>query len=244
MKDPLVVVDNVTKKYGKYEAVHAVSFEAHGGEIFGLLGPNGAGKTTTIRVLATVLAATSGTATVAGYDIRKNPEAIRRNLGLLTTDIGVYDRFTGAENLTYFGELYGMSTEALRTRITELGTLLDMESFMDRKAGTYSTGMKQKLAIARAVIHDPSVIVFDEPTSGLDVLAAQTVLQFMVHAKKAGKSVIFSTHHLPDAERLCTHVAIMHKGAIIAHDTVAAIKRTTHTTNLEDAFLALVQPQS
>lgn len=244
MKDPLVVVDGITKKYGDFEAVRDVSFEAHSGEIFGLLGPNGAGKTTTIRVLATVLSATSGTATVAGYDIHKNPEAIRRNVGLLTTDIGVYDRFTGAENLTYFGELYGMTTEALTTRIAELATLLDMESFMDRKAGTYSTGMKQKLAIARAVIHDPSVIIFDEPTSGLDVLAAQTVLQFMIHAKKAGKAVIFSTHHLPDAERLCTHVAIMHKGSIIAHDTVGAIKRTTHTTNLEDAFLALVQPKS
>jgi len=241
MDKALVTVTNLTKSYGPTEAVHGVSFTAPAGEIFGLLGPNGAGKTTTIRVIATVLAPTTGTASVAGFDIHTNPQAVRRHIGLLTTDIGVYDRFSGTENLAYFGRLYGMDEGALQSRITTLADLLDMKQFINRKAGTYSTGMKQKLAIARAVIHDPDVIIFDEPTSGLDVLAAQTVLQFMIHAKEQGKAVIFSTHHLPDAERLCAHVAIMHQGKLIANDTVAAIKRSTKTANLEDAFLALVK---
>lgn len=244
MKKALVTTTNLSKSYGATEAVHKVSFNASAGEIFGLLGPNGAGKTTTIRVIATVLAPTTGTASVAGFDIHTNPQAVRRHIGLLTTDIGVYDRFSGTENLAYFGRLYGMDEAVLQARIKDLANLLDMTAFIDRKAGTYSTGMKQKLAIARAVIHDPEVIIFDEPTSGLDVLAAQTVLTFMIHAKEQGKAVIFSTHHLPDAERLCSHVAIMHRGKLVASDTVAAIKRSTKTNNLEDAFLALVNQSS
>lgn len=241
MQKVLVKVEKISKRYGENEAVHGVSFEAHAGEIFGLLGENGAGKTTTIRVIATVLAATSGTARVAGYDIHTHPQAVRQHLGLLTTDIGVYDRFSGRENLAYFGSLYGLNPADIETRITELSSLLMMDSFINRRAGTYSTGMKQKLAIARAVIHDPDVIIFDEPTSGLDVLAAQTVLQFMIHSQEQGKAVIFSTHHLPDAERLCRRVAIMHAGKLVARDTVANVKRATKTDNLEDAFLKLVQ---
>lgn len=236
----LVKVEKLSKRYSSTEVVHQVSFAANAGQIFGLLGPNGAGKTTTIRVLSTVLTPSGGSATVCGNDIRQNPAAVRRSIGLLTTDIGVYARFSGRENLEYYGQLYGLNKADLTRRIAELAQLLDMERFIDQKAGAYSTGMKQKLAIARAVIHDPEVIIFDEPTSGLDVLAAQTVLSFMAHAKKRGRAVIFSTHHLPDAERLCDQVAIMHQGKIIENNTVAKILRSTKTTNLEDAFLSLI----
>lgn len=238
---PTLEVKNLTKEFKGFKAVDNVSFTASSGEVFGLLGPNGAGKTTTIRVIATVLAPTSGTAEVCGFDIVKNPEEVRKNIGVLTTDIGVYDRFTGRENLKYFGELYGLTGEALDKRIGELSKLLEMDDFIDRRAGKYSTGMKQKLAIARSVIHDPPVIIFDEPTAGLDVLASQTVLNFMKQAKEQGKCVILSTHRMPDAEKLCDRVAIIHQAKIIANDTIDLLKQKTNASDLEEAFLNLVK---
>lgn len=237
---PILSVKNLTKKFGEFTAVDAVSFEIGGGEIFGLLGPNGAGKTTIIRVIATVLAPTAGTAEVLGFDIVKNSEEVRKNIGVLTTDVGVYERFSGRENLQYFGELYGLSGDNLKNRINELAKLLDMKDFLDRKSGKYSTGMKQKLAIARSVIHDPKVLIFDEPTSGLDVLASQTVRNFMIKSKEAGKCVIFSTHQMRDAEKLCDRVVIIHKGRVIANDKVEVLKTKNNAVDLEDVFLRLV----
>ncbi len=241
----LLVVKGLTKKFkaktGDITAVDKASFAARSGEIFGLLGPNGAGKTTTIRLIATTLQATDGTALVDGFDIRQDPENVRQRIGVLTTDIGVYDRFTGRENLRYYGRLYSMSAGDLDRRISELIDLLAMADFIDKRAGKYSTGMKQKLAIARSVIHDPKIIIFDEPTSGLDVLAAQTVMRFMRRSRDLGRLVILSTHQMSDAERLCDRVAIIHRGSIIAIDTLDDIKQKTRTDNLENAFLRLVQ---
>lgn len=236
----MLKVINLTKKFNHFTAVDNISFEAKDGEIFGLLGPNGAGKTTTIRVLATVLQATGGTAKVSGFDIKNQSEQVRANLGLLTTDIGLYDRFTARENLRYYGELYGLSGEGLESRISELIEMLNMRNFADRRAGKFSTGMKQKVAIARSVIHDPKVIVFDEPTAGLDVLASRTVVEFMKKAKEMGKLVILSTHEMYNAEKLCDRVAIMHKGRILAVDTVDSIKNKTGAKDLEEAFVKLV----
>ncbi|MFA6553367.1 MAG: ATP-binding cassette domain-containing protein [Patescibacteria group bacterium] len=242
---PLLSVSNLTKKFtgkkGVITAVEGVSFSADAGEIFGLLGPNGAGKTTTIRLISTVLEPTGGSVVVSGHDIRKESEKVRRTIGVLTTDIGLYDRFSARENLRYFGELYGMTGEPLEKRINELLDLLEMRDFADRRAGKFSTGMKQKVAIARSVIHDPQVIIFDEPTSGLDVLASQTVVKFMQHAKEKGKLVILSTHEMFNAEKLCDRVAIMHQGRLVALDTVENIKNSTKTRTLEDAFLAIVK---
>lgn len=237
---PVIQVKNLTKKFKNFKAVDGVSFEVEEGEIFGLLGPNGAGKTTIIRVIATVLAPTSGTAEVLGYDIIKNSEEVRKNIGVLTTDVGVYERFSGRENLKYFGELYGLSGDNLKNRINELAELLDMKDFIDRKAGKYSTGMKQKLAIARSVIHDPKVLIFDEPTSGLDVLASQTVRNFMIKSKQAGRCVIFSTHQMRDAEKLCDRVVIIHRGRVIANDYIKSIKEKTGASDLEDAFVKMI----
>jgi len=241
----LLEVKNLTKKFkskkGEVVAVDNVSFSADKGEIFGLLGPNGAGKTTTIRVIATTLSADGGTAIVAGFDIHKSPEDVRKHIGVLTTDLGSYDRFSGRENLRYFGKLYGLEGEKLENRIEELLVLLEMIDFADKRAGKYSTGMKQKLAIARSVIHDPDIIFFDEPTAGLDVLASQTVMNFMRKAKEAGKCVILSTHQMPDAERLCDRIAIIHRGKLIVNNTIPALKEQTGTDNLEDVFLALVK---
>jgi sodium transport system ATP-binding protein len=238
--ESILRVDHLTKHFNAFPAIDDINFEARQGEIFGLLGPNGAGKTTTLRVIATTLSPTSGTALIAGFDIVRAPEEVKKRIGVLTTDIGVYERFSGRENLRYFGELYGLGGEALERRIKDLGSLLDMEAFLDRRAGKYSTGMKQKLAIARSVIHDPEVIIFDEPTSGLDVLASQTVLNFMKRMREQGKCVVLSTHQMPDAERLCDRVGIIHQGRLLVVDTIPAIEAQTKTSNLEDAFLALV----
>jgi len=238
---PILSVKNLTKQFKNFKAVDGVSFEVGEGEIFGLLGPNGAGKTTIIRVMATVLVPTAGTAKVLGFDIVKQAEEVRKNIGVLTTDIGVYERFSGRENLQYFGELYGLSKNNLEKRINELVKLLEMNDFIDRRAGKYSTGMKQKLAIARSVIHNPNVLIFDEPTSGLDVLASQTVRDFMIKSKEAGKCVIFSTHQMHDAEKLCDRVVIIHKGKVIANDRVEVLKNKNNAADLEEVFMKLVR---
>jgi sodium transport system ATP-binding protein len=241
-KESVLAVRSLIKEYKEgLRAVDGVSFEVKAGEIFGLLGPNGAGKTTIIRAISTILSFTSGEIEVAGMDNRKEAKEVRSNIGVLTTDIGAYDRFTGRENLKYFGELYGMKKEALEKRIGELSELLDMKDFLDKRAGEYSTGMKQCLAIARSVIHDPKVIIFDEPTSGLDVLASQTVRNFMQRSKNLGRAVIFSTHQMYDAEKLCDRVCIIHKGKMIAYDSVDRVKESAGADDLEDAFLKLVQ---
>ncbi len=245
---PLLEVKNLSKtftsKKGEIVAVDNVSFSADKGEIFGLLGPNGAGKTTTIRLIATVLKPTGGTVMVDGHDILADSEAVRKNIGVLTTDIGLYDRFTARENLRYFGELYGMSGQKLEERIDELIEVLEMTDFADRKAGKFSTGMKQKVAIARSIIHDPKVIIFDEPTAGLDVLASQTVVRFMQKAKAMGKLVILSTHEMYDAEKLCDRIGIIHRGRLRVIDTVSHLESSTGTDNLEDAFLKIVHGQT
>jgi len=236
----MLSVQKLSKKFKDFLTVDNVSFEAHGGEIFGLLGPNGAGKTTTIRVIATVLQATSGTATVKGFDIKQDPKNVRKNLGLLTADIGLYDRFTARENLRYFGRLYGMSGQSLEQRIQELIEFLDMKRFADRRAGKFSTGMKQKVAIARSVIHDPDVIIFDEPTAGLDVLASQTVIRFMQKMRDMGKLVVLSTHDMAHAQSLCDRVAIIHRSKLIAEDSVSNLLLKHNTKTLEEAFITIV----
>ncbi len=243
MKSQLLQVEGLTKEFNGLKAVDGISFEAASGEVFGLLGPNGAGKTTAIRLIATILTPTRGTARVSGYDIRQQPQAVRQNIGILTTEMGVYDRLTGREHLKYFGALYGIPSARLEHRIEETARLLEMADFIDRRAGTYSTGMKQKLAIARSVLHDPPILILDEPTSGLDALAAQTVLNFMRQAREQGKLVILSTHRMPDAERLCDRVAIMYEGRLLSIQSVAGLKAETKTQSLEDAFLVLVGKQ-
>jgi len=236
----MLAVRDLTKVFGSFTAVDHVRFDAHGGEIFGLLGPNGAGKTTTIRVIATILGPTSGTATVCGHDIVAEPEAVRKNIGVLTAEIGLYDRFTARENIRYFGQLYGMGGPALEGRIDELVRILDMGRFADRRAGNFSTGMKQKVAIARSIVHDPPVVIFDEPTAGLDVLASQTVIAYMKDARAKGKLVILSTHDMAHAQALCDRVAIIHRGKLIALDATSAILQQTHAATLEEAFLHTV----
>jgi sodium transport system ATP-binding protein len=217
-----------------------------------LLGPNGAGKTTTLRIICTLLAPDAGTVEVLGFDTRAAPQEIRRRVGVVTAEIGVYPRLTARENIAYFAELTGVGrTRAGRTANTD-GELerwvdavvdrLDMGAFANQRAESLSSGQKQKVAIARAIVHDPPVLMFDEPTSNLDVLASREIREFMVESRGRGKCVIFSTHVLHDAERLCDRVTIIHQGRVVASGTTGEVKGKYQ--DLEDSFLSLVEAAS
>lgn len=211
------------------------------GEIFGLLGPNGAGKTTTLRILATLLRPDSGTASVAGHDVVAEPERVRRAIGVVNGGMGLYDRLTGREVLHYFGRLYGMSNAAIAARTEELATVLELGDALTRQAGGFSSGMKQKIVIARAVLHDPPVIFFDEATSGLDVMARRAVLDMVRRFADGKKAVVYSTHVMTEVEELCDRLAIVYRGELVAVDSVQGLYESTGTDSLEKAFFATVR---
>ncbi len=239
MSPAAVKVDRLEKTLGKNRVLRGISMEAASGEIFGLLGPNGAGKTTTLRIVCTLLAPDAGSVEVLGFDTRSAPEEVRRRVGVVTADIGVYPRLSARENITYFAELSGLGDGELKRRVDVVLDRLDMASFANQRAETLSSGQKQKVAIARAIVHDPPVLMFDEPTSNLDVLASREIRNFMVESRERGKCVIFSTHVLHDAERLCDRVTILHEGSVVATGTTAEVKGAHR--DLEDAFLKLVE---
>jgi len=234
-----VTVDRLEKALGTNRVLRGISFEARSGEIFGLLGPNGAGKTTTLRTICTLLAPDSGSVAVLGFDTISQPHEVRRRVGVVTADIGVYPRLSARENIAYFAELSGVAGGELDRRVNSVLARLDMYSFASQRADSLSSGQKQKVAIARAIVHDPEVLMFDEPTSNLDVLASREIRQFMVESRDRGKCVIFSTHVLHDAERLCDRVTILHQGSVVAMGATSDV-RGTHS-DLEDAFLELVR---
>jgi sodium transport system ATP-binding protein len=218
--------------------LRGISLEARTGEIFGLLGPNGAGKTTTLRVVCTLLAPDAGSVNVLGFDTRLAPEEVRRRVGVVTADIGIYPRLSARENISYFAELSGVPSRDLKARVDSVIDRLGISGFANQRADSLSSGQKQKVAIGRAIVHDPEVLMFDEPTSNLDVLASRQIRDFMVESRARGRCVIFSTHVLHDAERLCDRVAILHEGSVVASGSTAEV-RGAHR-DLEDAFLELV----
>ena len=238
MTDSAVAVERLEKTLGSNKVLRGISFDAQAGQIFGLLGPNGAGKTTTLRIICTLLAPDSGSVAVLGFDTRKAPEEVRRRIGVVTADIGVYPRLSARENIEYFARLSGLVGGELARRTDGVIERLDMGSFSKQRAESLSSGQKQKVAIARAIVHDPEVLMFDEPTSNLDVLASKEVREFMVEAKGRGKCVIFSTHVMHDAERLCDRMTILHQGQVVASGTTAEVKGDRR--DLEDAFLEIV----
>jgi sodium transport system ATP-binding protein len=234
-----VAVERLEKTLGANQVLRGISFEAQPGEIFGLLGPNGAGKTTTLRIICTLLAPDAGNVAVLGFNTRIAPAEVRRRIGVVTADIGVYPRLSARENVEYFARLCGLEGVDLTRKVDGVIERLDMGPFARQRAESLSSGQKQKVAIARAIVHDPEVLMFDEPTSNLDVLASKEVRDFMVEAKGRGKCVIFSTHVMHDAERLCDRMTILHHGVVVAGgptDEVRGAKR-----DLESAFLALVE---
>ncbi len=231
------------KKRGEIRGADGVSFRVEPGRIYGLLGANGAGKTTTLRMLATLLKPTSGTAVVAGYDVVREPDRVRANVGFLATSTALYARLTAREMITYFGRLNGLGEPALRERMRLLADELDMHDFLDRRCEKLSTGMKQKTSIARTIIHDPQVMIFDEPTLGLDVMTARSIVRFVRECRGRGKTVIYSTHVMSEAEKLCDVVGIIHEGAIRAEGTVAELKERTGEADLEECFVRIVCPK-
>lgn len=245
MPEPSIQAINLSKvfkdrKRGSVTAVESVSFEAYAGEIFGLLGPNGAGKTTTLRMLATILRPTSGTANISGCDVVENPDGARNSFGFMSGDTGLYDRLSAKEMIEYFGNLYHKHEDDLKQRVDKMRERLDMDEFFNRRCGKLSTGQKQKVSIARTMIHNPPVLILDEPTSGLDVLASRNIVKFIREARDEGKCVILSTHDMGEAERLCDRVGIIHKGTIAAVGTKDELYTTYNAKNLETVFLRAV----
>jgi len=236
----LIDVRNISKSFGKVKAVDDVSFGVAAGEVYGLLGPNGAGKTTTLRILATLLKPDGGTATVAGHDVLTEPEAVRASIGVVNGGMGLYDRLTGREILYYFGRLYDMTEEQIEKRIGELDELLGLRDTLARRAGGFSTGMAQKIVVARAVLHDPPVIFFDEATSGLDVVARRAVVDFVRDYPSKGRAVIYSTHVMSEVEELCDRASIIYQGRKIAEDSVAQLIEMGGGKSIEEAFFRLV----
>lgn len=237
----MIVTEALGKRFDETRVLKDVSFRVSPGEIFGLLGPNGAGKTTTLRILATLLTPSEGRAEVGGFDIFREPERVRQLIGVVNGGMGLYDRLTGAEILHYFGQLYGMRRPQVTARIGELDGLLAMGSALTKRAGDFSTGMKQKIVIARAVLHDPEIIFFDEATSGLDVMARRSVLEFVKRYAASGRTVLYSTHVMSEVEELCDRVAILYGGELVAQGTPQGLLEQTQATNLEAAFFKLVE---
>ncbi len=241
----MIRVDRLSKSFRDYRrgwvpAVSDVSFECLPGRIFGLLGPNGAGKTTTLRMLSTVLRPTGGRALVAGYDVVAEPEKVRARIGFMSASTGIYDRMSAWELVEYFGRLYGLEPEALRTRMQDLFAWLQMNDFRDVLGSKMSTGMKQKVSIARTIVHDPPVLIFDEPTAGLDVLVARAVLEKILELRDRGKTIIFSTHAMHEVEKLCDQVAIIHRGRLQAMGPPRDLLAEHGQSDLEELFFHLV----
>jgi len=246
MSEPMVSARGLTKVYPAHDgsekrAVDCIDFDCEAGQIFGLLGLNGAGKTTTQRMLSTALTPTDGVASIAGHDIVKDPRAVRQNIGFLSGTTGLYHRLTALEMIRYFGELHGVHGAELDRRVDELLTTFGIDQYAGTRCEKLSTGMKQKVNIARTVVHDPPVLILDEPTSGLDVLAASTTLDFVQQIRGQGKAVIFSTHIMSEAEKLCDRIAIIHDGQIRATGTLEELREATGEHYLEEIFRQVVQ---
>ena len=242
----MIEATNLTKvfrdrKGGDIRAVDGITFRCQPGQIYGLLGANGAGKTTALRLLATILRPTNGTARVAGFDIREQPEKVRANVGFLSTATALYGRLTARETVEYFGRLNGLNGDKLRRRTEELFALLGINEFADRRCDKLSTGMKQKVSIARTLVHDPPVMIFDEPTLGLDVMAARTIVGFIRDCRSRGKTVIFSSHVMSEVQKLCDRIGIIHNARLLAEGTLSELRQRTGEVDLEEIFVQTVE---
>ena len=230
------------KKRGEIRAVDNVSFACQPGKIYGLLGANGAGKTTTLRMLATILEPSDGTAVVCGYDVVEHPGKVRANVGFLSTATALYPRLSAQELVEYFGRLNGLDEATLKKRVDDIFNRLDMNGFRDRRCDKLSTGMKQKTSIARTLVHDPPVMIFDEPTLGLDVMTARTITAFIRECRNRGKTVIFSTHVMSEVEKLCDTIGIIHGGKLLTEGTLAELRAKYAENDLEEIFVKVVGP--
>jgi sodium transport system ATP-binding protein len=235
----LIEVTDLAKHFGVVHAVRHVSFRAPDGAITGLLGPNGAGKTTTLRMIATLVTPTHGTARVDGIDCGAEPLAVRSRLGVLSDARGLYARLTARENIRYYGELRGMGRAAIASAIDRLAGLLDLGAILDRRADGFSQGERMKVAIARTLVHDPPNVMLDEPTNGLDVMTTRNLREVIRNLRDAGKCVLFSSHVMQEVSALCDEIVIVAKGNVVAHGTATQLLASSGRANLEDAFVQL-----
>ncbi len=243
----MIHVRELTKYYtdlrrGRFVGLGGISFHAQPGQVYGLLGPNGAGKTTALRILSTVLKPSSGTATINGHDVTAQPDRVRREIGFMSANTAVYDRMTGWEMVEYFGRLHGIPQDELRQRMERLFDRLKMNDTRDVLGAKMSTGMKQKVSVARAVVHDPPVLIFDEATVGLDVLVARALLSNVAELRDNGKCIIYSTHIMREAEKICDRVAILHRGYILAEGTLGPVARSLPRVRPGRAFFPINFP--
>jgi sodium transport system ATP-binding protein len=242
----MVEAHELTKSYpdlqeGQFLALDRVSFTVGAGEIFGLLGPNGAGKTTALRILSTVLKPSSGFARINGFDVVTHPYEVRHSIGFVSSNTAIYDRMTAWEMVEYFGKLYGLPQEQLEERMNQVFEQLQMQEIRDIAGARMSTGMKQKVNIARAIVHDPPVLVFDEASLGLDVLVARALLDIIAGLRDDGKSIIFSTHIMREVERLCDRVGILYHGRMLASGTLPNLAAEYGENDFEELFFRLLQ---
>lgn len=227
-------------KNSTIDAVDGISFECHPGRVFGLLGPNGAGKTTALRMIATMLRPTAGSISVAGIDAVEDPQGVRAHIGFLTGNTGLYDRLTATEMVKYHADLHCMDPVLFEERRRKLFSVLDMEEFANRRISRLSTGMRQKISIARTIIHDPDVMVFDEPTSGLDVMTSRSIVELIRSCREDGKTVLFSTHIMGEVPLLCDDIAVIHKGRLYFHGTKDEFEASMTEPTYEDEFIKMV----
>ncbi len=233
----MIEVADLEKSFKAVHALRGVSFSASDGEITGLIGPNGAGKTTTLRILYTVLRPDSGTATVDGFDSRKAPREVQRRIGVLADSRGLYPRLTAREHVRYFGRLHGLRGAVLENRIDELIRMLDMDEIADRRTKGFSKGQTMKVALARALVHNPHNVLLDEPTNGLDVASARAIRDLIRRIRDEGRCVLFSSHIMSEVEQLCDKLVVVGHGVVLANGTVADLRRSTGKQDLEEAFM-------
>ncbi len=237
----MIEVRNLGKRFGSKWAVHHLNLKLKEGEIYGLLGPNGAGKTTTLRMIANLLDPTEGEIEVGGLKAQEAPLEVKRKIGFLTGNTALYDRLTPREMLRFFGQLHGMKRDLLEERIEHLKGELDLGDFLDRQSATLSTGQRQRVNIARALIHQPEILILDEPTSGLDIISADFILGTIRENAEKGRTILFSTHILAEIELLCDRIGILHRGHLIEEGTLSEILEKTKKESLANAFLSLIE---
>ena len=237
----MLEVNNLTKKFKETTVVDNISFTVKPGEIVGLLGENGAGKTTTLRMISTMLNITSGNVKVNDFDASKEGDKVRGEIGILFGgDVGLYDRLTGRENIKYFANLFGMIDDVANKRIDELASEFGMIEYINKRVGKFSRGMKQKVSIARSIVHNPSILLLDEPSTGLDVGATRVIHQFIRKCKAENKTILFSSHSMAEVEKLCDRVIIINKGKLVEQGTIEELKEKYNNDDLEDVFVSLI----
>jgi len=236
----MIIATGLQKRFGDVVAVEDVTFTAEDGKITGLLGPNGAGKTSAMRMLYGLVAPDNGTAIIDGHDVRKDPQSVRRVIGVLPDAPGIYPRLTARENIRYFGRLHGMSGPRLEGRINDLIDLLDMGAVADRRTAGFSQGERMKVAIARAIVHDPRNVMLDEPTNGLDVMSTRAMRHLINRLREEGRCVLFSSHVMQEVSALCDRIVVIAAGRVVAQGTPDELRAQAGTDSLEDAFVSIV----